>query len=428
MDNLIGSKIKLLRRKNRLSQAELCGDFIDRSVLSKIENNRLTPSIVQLRYFANKLNTPISYFISEIDYVDYVGNNSQSDDDFFSKLYDCKNYDKIIDIVKNSPDIFNKVKEFNKYFYAGMSYFNMSIKGESIKYLRKYINSYLKCDEVKQSKEVINFANALNTLFKIMLQNKNYTKGAHYLYMAKKYLFYYKKSDSLINFIVHNNLGFVYNRLNQYSSSISALEGFLSSSSNLCYLQILPHIHWSLNIAYYNIDDYENSIKHIKKSIHLFSYIDNQLELGRCCINYINTLRYCRKFDEAIELIRKYKLDFSNDEKLYYKFFIQELLINFNLGSYENVLLFYNDISISKLSKDNKIDCFFTLGHIHYLNGNFAESLKYFNRCEKYLVNKNFTYDLSLMYEDLYNMSNDSKYLEKLSFYKYKQGRKNILV
>lgn len=428
MDNLIGSKIRMLRRKNRLSQKELCGDFIDRTLLSKMENNRLTPSIAQLRYFANKLNTPISYFLSEMDYVDYVGHNSNNEDDFLHKLYDRKNYEKIIDIVKYSSNTFNEIEDFNKHFYVGMSYFNMNMKSESIGYLRKYINSYLRAEENKQALEVINFANALNTLCKIMLQNSNYIKAAHYLYMAKKYLFHFKKSDSLINFIVHNNLGFVYNRLNKYSLTISALEEFLSLNSSLCYLQVLPHIHWSLNIAYYNINDFENSIKHIKKSIYLFSYMDEQIKLGRCYVNYINTLRYCRKFKEAFEVIEKCKVDFLYDELLYCKIVIQELTINFNLNSVEKVLSIYDKMPKEKLNKANKMDCCFMLGHTYYLNKNFTEAERLFSRCEKYFISKNYTYDLSLMYEDLYNMTKDKQYLDKLDFYKNKVGRKNILV
>ena len=66
MDNFIGFKIKELRHKNKLSQKELCGNFMDRTLLSKIENNVVEPSITQLKYFADKCSVPLSYFFKTV--------------------------------------------------------------------------------------------------------------------------------------------------------------------------------------------------------------------------------------------------------------------------------------------------------------------------------------------------------------------------
>lgn len=69
----IGSKIKKVRLYRNMTQAELCGDFITRNMLSAIENNRALPSLPALEYFVEKLQISASYFFaSDNDLLPYA--------------------------------------------------------------------------------------------------------------------------------------------------------------------------------------------------------------------------------------------------------------------------------------------------------------------------------------------------------------------
>ena len=61
----IGKKLREARLAANLSQRELCGDMITRNMLSQIENGSARPSMDTLRYLAERLNKPISYFLEE---------------------------------------------------------------------------------------------------------------------------------------------------------------------------------------------------------------------------------------------------------------------------------------------------------------------------------------------------------------------------
>lgn len=61
----LGLKIKNVRLYKKMTQAELCGDFITRNMLSAIENERALPSLPALAYFAEKLEISASYFFSK---------------------------------------------------------------------------------------------------------------------------------------------------------------------------------------------------------------------------------------------------------------------------------------------------------------------------------------------------------------------------
>lgn len=61
----LGQRIKEARLEKGLSQRELCGDMITRNMLSLIENGNAQPSMDTLRYLAQQLEKPMSYFLEE---------------------------------------------------------------------------------------------------------------------------------------------------------------------------------------------------------------------------------------------------------------------------------------------------------------------------------------------------------------------------
>lgn len=61
----LGQRIREARLAAGLSQKALCGDTITRNMLSLIESGKAKPSMQTLRYLAEQLGKPISYFLEE---------------------------------------------------------------------------------------------------------------------------------------------------------------------------------------------------------------------------------------------------------------------------------------------------------------------------------------------------------------------------
>ncbi len=61
----LGEKLKNARLEAGLSQRQLCGGEITRNMLSQIENGAARPSMDTLRYFARRLEKPLSFFLDE---------------------------------------------------------------------------------------------------------------------------------------------------------------------------------------------------------------------------------------------------------------------------------------------------------------------------------------------------------------------------
>lgn len=424
----LGNKIKALRLKNNMSQNDLCGECLNRVILSKIENNKMLPSIPQLIYISEKLGKSVNYLLTDSDVYDFVDNNINKELNDFEKLYIKECFYDIVKSFEFNSCVYNDNLDFRKFYYVGMSYFNLGIYHEALKYLKKYLNLYSKKEQIIQENQIQYVLDCLNTLFKIMLRNKNYNKGKSYLLIAKKYLYLYGASNTLTSFIIHSNLAFIYLHINEFSSIIGLLEPFLSTHQNLQYVKIMPDIYISLNIAYYNIGDYEKSIMYIKKAIYMLLCQENYEEAAKCNINYINALRYTKRYNEALEIIKKCKEDYLNFEIIYNRFFIQEMIIYFNLGDYSNMQKVAEKVNLKVLPKISKCNYYYLLGINDVIKHNYKSAHAYLLKCEKVFLNESYTYDLKILFEALYLITEDVEYKHKAENCVNITSRKNIFI
>lgn len=427
LDLYIGSKIKALRLQKKISQSQLCDNFMNRVVLSRIENNKALPSLEQLIHISQRLEVPLSYFVSDIKYdelIEYIDNSSS----IISDLFNNQNYYEIVKLIEYNHDEFLKAQDFNKYYYAGASFFNIGLYNDALKYLKRYVNLFLKSKEDIQKLNIDNFCQALNILFKIMLKNRNYEKGICYLELAKKYLYELDSLNHSICFIIHNNLAYLYLNTNQFQKVINLLEGFINTHDNFIYVRAMPHIYMSLNITCYNMGDYEKSIKYIEKAILLFKYFEDEYDAGRCHLNYINSLRYSGNFDKAFDIVNRCKNEYKKYNKLYLSFFIQEMILYFNISNYGKVMEISKQIEVHQLSEMSKHNYEFMMGHIKYLHNDFNSAYGLLKKCEKYFLKQYYYRDLLLLYDDLYNMTKDISYKAKQNEIMNKNGRKNIVM
>lgn len=75
----IGKKIKELRTKKLMTQAELAGDVVTRNMLSCIENGSAQPSLGTLKHIATKLGVPMGYLLAD-----------ESEENLYTKMSEIK--------------------------------------------------------------------------------------------------------------------------------------------------------------------------------------------------------------------------------------------------------------------------------------------------------------------------------------------------
>ena len=430
MELNIGEKIKAFRLKNNLSQSDLCSEELNRVILSRIENNKMLPSIPQLIYISEKLKLPFSYFL-EKDKFNISNYDEVNDKEFHCKLkslLDDKNYLNIISLYEKNPYIFNNKCNFIYCYYLGIAYFNLEFYVEATTVLKSYLSSYLSCDKSTQKDLIIFFANALNTLMKISYSNDDFLKCEQHLALAIKYLRIFDQINSEISFILHNNLGLIYNKLHKFTKTINLLEGFLVSTTKTIHIDALANIHGSLTIAYYNLDNYQKSIDHCQQSIFLFSYMKDTEMLVNTYLNYINSIRYNNDLEEALRIINDCKLLFKDNYTYMCKIKMQELTVLFNMCRYDEMISLSKLIKINDINNVSKANYYFMMGHIDFIKSNSDAAIKKLKKCEKIFISNNYGYDLLQLYIDLYSISGDKNMLDKFNNYSSSKYKKNILI
>ncbi len=96
----LGQRIRSARIERGLTQKQLVGDHITRNMLSKIENDNATPSVRTLKYLAEKLEYPVSYFMSDSNYSD---GTSPDGLDEMRRAYREARYTDCIDLLEGAP-------------------------------------------------------------------------------------------------------------------------------------------------------------------------------------------------------------------------------------------------------------------------------------------------------------------------------------
>jgi len=435
MELAIGSKIKALREQQKICQQDLCGELINRTTLSKIENDKMYPSIPQLIYLSKKFNVPPSMFLEEelylnknIHYSEHPSNISPSESPILCEWYNNNCYGNILKLYELEYDKFKALNDFNKFFYLGMSFFKSNLNKQAQKSLKKYINQYTEAPNDMQQQNLYNFIIALNHLFALMYQGMNYSKAEHYLVMAKKYLLLFNERECRYNFVIHSNLATLYNDSNQYRKTIKVLENFLCENFTKCYIEFVAQIHLSLNIAYYNVSEYKKSIDHIKKAIFFYHYIGDTYNALNSNLNLINAFRYDSNFNCAVNALEEFKDKAPNYEVDFPHFLVQEMILLFNMENFDEAIQVSKNISLNKLSKISKANFNFILGHINFLNNNYAVAYKQLLICVKPFIKENYSCDLAVLYNDLFIITKDETYKNKAEEYAQIRGRKNIIV
>lgn len=112
----LGEKIKALRKEKKLTQTELAGSELTKSMLSQIENGKATPSMKTLQYIAEKLGCETSFLLEEDD--DEIVELIQKMERLIKNKCD-EVYDTLLPIVqKELPSTLNTARLYKQFITA----------------------------------------------------------------------------------------------------------------------------------------------------------------------------------------------------------------------------------------------------------------------------------------------------------------------
>lgn len=427
MNYTLGKKIRLLRKNLKLSQNDVACDILSRSVLSKIETDKVTPSIYQLKYLSTILHVSMDFLLSDDEFN--INNTINTEYDRVYNYYNQKLYSNILSLYESNK--INCNKNINYYFYIGVSYFNLDFFDKSSKLLRKYIRKVLSLNPDIQTQYSNNFIKSINIISLNYFNNSEVRSAIKYTLIGKNFLENKNliSSDDYLKII--NNLGINYIYIFEYKKCINITGKFIDMSKEHINLRYVPRIYLNLNISSYNIGNYDDAIKYIRIAMFFYKYMNNEYEYMECYTNYINCYRYCNNFEKSFEILETFKNNYFDtiNDTLIYDFIILEATLYFNIKNFNKASEILSNLNTKKLTTHNKNNINFIKGHIEFLNNNYDKSKYLLNRCKNYLKQRHYFFDLMLVYYDLFIIEKDEKYIIELKeLYSRKDIRKNILI
>ncbi|PGT72240.1 transcriptional regulator [Bacillus cereus] len=144
----LGEKIKALRKEKKLTQTELAGSKLTKSMLSQIENGKATPSMKTLQYIAEKLECEASFLLEDDDgeIVELITKMEQ-----LIKENKCDEvYETLLPIVqKELPSTLNTARIYKQFVTAAVIIKDYNIES----YVKKAVSIFEKYKLYRDSTE-----------------------------------------------------------------------------------------------------------------------------------------------------------------------------------------------------------------------------------------------------------------------------------
>ncbi len=317
MTETLGQKIKKLRKELKMTQSDLAGNEMTKSMLSHIENNQASPSMKNLQYIAKRLDKSISYFLEE-DFNQEKQNKSEVpleelnlEMQKVNKFIDNQEFKKAIEELNNILLNYNFNKTTN--IYADV--------------ISKLGTCLVELEEFEEGEKI------LRTAVKVYIDNHVFIKAAKtYAELEKRYFktFDYDKSLKILEQtwnIYHKSINkdvffeidllcfesYVYSSLDSYKEALSSLEKAKNLSNERSSYYNLGEIYRVISTAYWILKDNDKFKYYIKKAKQFADFSEDKLSNSRIEYTlavYENSIGNPNK---ALEHIHSF-LEYTNEE------------------------------------------------------------------------------------------------------------------
>lgn len=309
----LGQKIKAIRKEKGLTQAELVGDRITRNQLSLIENGINNPSISTLEFIAQRLNVPMSYFLSN--------------DDF--SLHKCQKLVMRAEALIESGEYNTVVREIEDFLVGiqdqrdntmgdmlgrifvllGIAYYKLQKPNacetllEAIKYL-------------ESTDQISYLAKAYNYLGILYDESNDLEKAEFYLSKADGLITNVNLENIILKLNIAYNLSIIYLKKERYSDLIDFITDNLKFSRKYKIFHNFGIFNMLISIAYRYTLNYKQAILCTLKAIEYFQFSDDEFNKYTCYTNLGIFYRLSGDYENSIKHLEMSKKYFEYTDRM----------------------------------------------------------------------------------------------------------------
>lgn len=230
----LSNRIKRLRLKNNLTQANLCKGIISVPHYSNIETGRFSPNIETLELLANRLHIPANYFLAINEECPLTENALTQYEELIMKGAQ----EEINRFYNNKLDRFSFIPSYKQELYFYLLRFIELVNSNNI---REAMNLY-----EEDIKDIPNIDSLLNSKRE---QKLHYVSGLY---------FYFKK---------------------QYWPCIQHFKQMISLDTDM---HLTSKAYFNMGLAHYKLNDYVNALEHTRKAKLSYFKLHDWSKVGDC--------------------------------------------------------------------------------------------------------------------------------------------------
>lgn len=383
MSTTIGKKIRELRKELKMTQSELAGNELTKSMLSHIETGHSNPSMKSLEYIAMKLNKPVAYFLED-DTKSISKQREEKQLPMDKILYVFKNIDELIkkksyELAKTETEKLLSLYTFNEEnkLYADIVYRlgYCNLKLNRTEEGKKLIDT---CSDIYMDNFLYEEATrSYMDLLKLELENYNYNACMN---MLDKIHEIYSKSTNKNIFLEIEILVIqpsVYFALGDFEKTIHVCEKAISLSTENNIYYRLDDAYRILAITYMLQGDFNRFDINANEAKKYVEFTGNKLNLSKIYHNYA---KYENKRNNPLEAMKYlHLLESTISEKTFY-YYLEYGKTQYLIGNYTKAIEALMKIN-SKEKPAYLMDCIYIAtskiykGLIYCKLGNFQESV-----------------------------------------------------
>ena len=277
----VGEKIRVLRKKLKLTQAELAGNDFTKSYISQIEKGQTNPSLKSLSIIARRLGVPVSYLLGEEE-------ESPANRDHLTALHQARlavregNVSRAIEKYLEAIDAFDE----NDHAGIGFTYLLLSeTRAEQGTLDRAVHDAELAVEHLQLSHDYYNLARAHNVLGNLRARLNWHHEALRSFRSAIELFDDGRVRDTHLELRIRANLGITLSHLERHTESVAVLEAALAMMrSRHSYVEV-GTIFQTLGYSYAALGELEKALSYTRRAIALYASLEQWDLLSSCQLN-----------------------------------------------------------------------------------------------------------------------------------------------
>ena len=294
MKATLGQKIRELRIRKGLTQSDLSAGLVTPSMISQIESDKANPSHNLLAAIAEKLDTPIEYFLTDTE----TQMEKVSVYKIAKALMATRDYMKAIPMLQEleenpSPH----VSSIDVAYDLAECQLHLGNYSEATQRFEAVLDSAMARNDNSVSLLVLNQLGELSYL------EKNYPIAIHYWKKAHEMIKKGQPAELYLHAKIVQNLGSVYYKLGEYGEALTYYRESNALLEGSHHFKQIGNIYLDLSFTYRDMGEFEKAAEYSQYALSIFQSLNNMRLTIDVKAKYGIVKGETGNIDEAIEVL-----------------------------------------------------------------------------------------------------------------------------